>query len=104
MRLGPLEIVFIIVIIIAAAVITRIIRTGRGAARQNEESSVKPLERKTKRPRNFFRRTGIAFVLTGIVVFLAGISMFRWALQSYMWSFIIIAIGFVILFLSRKRG
>ncbi len=107
MRLGPGEIILIIAIIIAAALITRIVRTGRGTARQNEESAVaitaKPSEDKSNRAHGFFKRAGIAFVLIGIVILLAGMSMFRWALQSYLWSFIIIVIGLVILLLSKKK-
>lgn len=107
MRLGPLEIILIIVVIIAIALLTRILRTNRGSAQQNKESSVdtqiKPTEVRTSKIQSLFKRIGIAFTLTGIILLLAGIGMFRWAFQSYLWSLIIIAIGIVLIFLSRKK-
>jgi tellurite resistance protein TehA-like permease len=106
MRLGPLEIAIIIVVIIAIAVIARIVRF-RGTAKQNEVSSVsipvKSAEERTSRPRSLLRKIGLAFILTGVILLIAGISMFRWAFQSYLWSYIIVAIGLVIVFLSRKK-
>ena len=107
MRLGILEIVIIIAVIIAAAFITRIIRTSHNADRQNGESPtdilVKQVKKSTNNPFGFLRRSGIALVLTGVIILLAGIAMFRWAFQSYYWSFIIVVIGVVLVFLSRKK-
>jgi len=107
MRPGLLEIVIIIVAIIAIVVITRIIRTGRGTARQKEESSVdipgKPVQVKKSRTRSFLTRVGMALILAGGILLFAGITMFRWAFQSYWWAFIFVAIGLVLVFLSRKR-
>jgi uncharacterized MAPEG superfamily protein len=107
MRLGLLEITIIIIAIIAIVIITRISRTNRGTAKQNEVSSVgihvKSVEGRISKARSFLRRTGLAFILTGVILLMAGISMFRWAFQSYLWSFIIVAIGLVLVFLSRKK-
>ena len=107
MRPGPLEIIIIIIVIIAVAVIARIIRFNRGRTNQHGVSSVgisvKSAGERIGRTRSLFRKVGLAFVLTGIVLLLAGISMFRWALQSYLWSFIIVAVGLVVVFLSRKK-
>ena len=107
MRPGLLEIVIIIVAIIAIVVITRIVRTGRGTARQNEESSVdipgKPVRGEKSRTRSFLTRVGVALILAGGILLVAGITMFRWAFQSYWWAFIFVAIGLILLFLSRKR-
>ena len=107
MRLGILEIVIIIAVIIAAAFIARILRTGRNTDHQNGESPtdilVKQVEKSTNKTFGFLRRAGIALVLTGVIILLAGIAMFRWAFQSYYWSFIIVVIGIVLVFLSRKK-
>lgn len=107
MRPGPLEIALIIVVIIAVALITRVLRTNYGSARQNKESSVdiqtKPTEVRTSKIRNSLKRIGIVFTLIGIILLFAGIGMFRWAFQSYLWALIIIAIGIVLIFLPRKK-
>ena len=107
MRLGPLEIIFIIVIIIAAVIIARIARRGRGTSTEQDEPPVditgKPLQRKTNRFQGFFKRTGIGLVLAGIILLIAGIGMFQWAFHSYMWSFVIIAVGFIMVLLARNE-
>ena len=108
MKPGLQEIILIIVIIIAAAVITRIIRTSRGDTRRDKESSgnspVITSQNKTYRLRRLLSRTGWGSIIAGILLLLAAVSMFKWAFQSYLWAFIIIAIGFVIVFMSRKKG
>ena len=107
MRLGILEIVIIIAVIIAAAFITRIIRTSRNADRQKEESPtdvlVKQVNTSTNKTSSFLHRSGIALILTGAIILFAGIGMFRWAFQSYYWSFIIVVIGIVLVILFRKK-
>ena len=107
MRLGLLEIVIIIVAIIAIVIVTRIIRTSRGTVRQNKESSVdipgKPVQVKKSRTRSFLTRVGVALIVAGGILLFAGITMFRWAFQSYWWAFIFVAIGLVLIFLSRRK-
>lgn len=102
MRLGPLEIVFIIVIIIAVVIIARIVRRGHSTSTEHDISG-RPRQRNTNRFQGFFRRTGIGLVLAGIILLIAGIGMFHWAFQSYMWSFVIIAIGFIMVMLTRGK-
>ena len=107
MRPGPLEIILIIVIIIAAAVLARIFR-GRRIARQSqdsaEEADAGATDGRAPGPRRIFRRTGIAGIIAGVILLIASVSMFRWAFHSYLWAFVIMAIGFVIVFLTRKKG
>jgi len=105
MRLGPLEIILIVVVIIAVAVIARIIRTGRGAAGENEaptsDVTANPLGK--NRLWGFFNRTGIVLVIAGIAGLIAAASLFRWVLQSYLWASILITVGFILVLLSRRK-
>ena len=107
MRFGPLEIILILVVIIVVAVLTRILRGNRDSTLKNEETSAtvqpKPIGARTSKTRTFFKRTGIVFALAGVMLLLAGIGMFRWAFQSYLWSFVVIGIGTVLIYLSRKK-
>ena len=107
MRLGILEIVIIIAIIIAIAVVTRIHRSYRDATEQSKKSSEEithwQLKEKADKTRSYLKRVGTAFFIAGTILALAGMSMFRWAVQSYVWSFIIVGVGLVLLFLSRKK-
>ena len=107
MRLGILEIVVIIIVIIVVALITRILRGNRGAATQSKKPSAEVpasrVEERASRKRDLFRRAGIALTLIGIILLIAIIGMFRWAFQSYMWSFVIVAIGLVLLLLSKHK-
>ena len=104
MRIGPLEIIVIVIILIVIAVITRSVRYSRNSAKQDAGSP--PDKRGDHKQMNmwvYVKRTGIAFVITGILFAVAGISMFRWAIQSYLWAFILMVLGFAVLFLSRKK-
>lgn len=107
MRPGPMEIAIIIVVIIVAAMITRILRTRQAASRQDKESPAGQPARQVKgkagSTRHSLTRTGITLILAGGILLLAGITFFRWAFQTYSWAFVIIAIGIVMTFLSRKR-
>ena len=103
MRPGPLEIVLIIFIIIAAAVIARMVRTGR--RRDGEKGAAAP-EKTGGNPDRFywlFNRTGIGLTIVGFLAMVAAFGMFRWALRSYLWAILVIAIGFVLILLSRAR-
>jgi hypothetical protein len=105
MRLGIPEIVTILVVLIAIVVSARILRAH--PARRSNDSSVatttRQASKKTPRIWRYLRRAGIALVIAGAVFLFAAIGMFRWAFQSYLWSFILVVIGFAILFLSRKK-
>lgn len=105
MRAGPLEIILIVAVVIAVAVIARIIRTGRGAARQknitaSEASTSQPVK---NRLWSFFNRTGIVLIVAGIAALIAAVSLFRWVLQSYLWAFILIALGLILILFSRRK-
>ncbi len=105
MRPGPLEIVLIIAVIIAVAVIARIIRTGRGATGQKEASTSDATTNSPGKSRfwGFFNRTGIVLVIAGIAGLIAAASLFRWVLQSYLWASILITVGFILVLLSRRK-
>ena len=104
MRLGPLEIVLIIAVIIAVAVIARIIRTG-GTARQKKLPSTQIAANRPASSRlwNFLNRTGIVMVIAGVAGLIAAVGLFRWVLQSYLWAVIIMAIGFILVLFARKK-
>lgn len=107
MRIGPLEIITIIVIIIAVVLIARTFRAKPDDNSRDRESSAEISSGQRKdvlaKIQGYLRRLGIALVIAGILFALAGISMFRWALQGYVWAFIAMVLGFAILFLSRKK-
>ena len=107
MRLGLLEIVLIIAVAIAAAVLARILRGGRGtppASRDDTRDTAKnPRSPETPRVSSLFNRMGIALVIGGIVVLAAAVGLFRWVLQSYLWAFLLIAAGLILLLLARRK-
>jgi hypothetical protein len=107
MRLGLLEIIVILRVLVVIAVSARIFRANTGPARQGSNSSMEGTARQVNQraPRIWsqLRRVGIALIIAGAVFLFAAIGMFRWAFQSYMWSFIMVVIGFAIVFLSRNK-
>ena len=106
MRPGPLEIVLIIVIIAAIVIAARIFRSGLGSTEENNESATNATANPSQadsRVNKYLNRTGIAFIIGGIIALLAAVSFFRWAFQSYLWAAAVIVIGFIIVFLTRKK-
>ena len=106
MRPGPLEIILIIAIIIAVVILARIFRGSRRTAEEEDETTTDVTVRMSQtNPRlySLLNKTGIAFIISGIIALIAALSIFRWAFQSYLWAVLVIAIGFIIVFLSRKK-
>ena len=99
MKPGIWEIIVIVVLIVVVAIIARVLRGSRIKARENAEAR----EETTPGPRRIVRRTGIAGIAVGVILLAAAVSMFRYAFQSYLWGFVIIAVGLVLIFLTRKR-
>jgi UDP-N-acetylmuramyl pentapeptide phosphotransferase/UDP-N-acetylglucosamine-1-phosphate transferase len=108
MRLGPLEIVLIIAVIIAMALIARIVRMGRRTAAKDEKSQSSQMptasQPETKAGRGSVNRAGIVLIIAGIIALIAAASLFRLILQGYLWALLLIAVGFILVRLSRKKG
>lgn len=96
MKVGWLEIVLIIIVVIAVTVIARIAGAGR-----RDEAPATPKAR--SRPRNSLKRTGIGLIIGGIAGLIVAASVFRLVLQSYLWALIVIAAGMIMLFIARRR-
>ncbi len=106
MRPGLLEIIIILIVIILVLVVTRIARTGRNRNDKSKASDKIPTKQvagKSKRILQRLRATGIVFLVIGIISLLAGISVFKWLYWSYLWAFIAVAVGVVMVFMSRKK-
>jgi len=106
MRLGPLEVSLIITVILLILVVTRIIRASPDGAEKNKARVQIPggeFKGRVGVVRHRLKIAGIVFIFVGIVLLLAGLSLFKWVLWSYLLSFIAIAIGFMAVFISRKR-
>ena len=105
MKPGPLEIILIIAVVIAVAVIARIMGAGRRTSQKKGASSpdtTTDTHGKNKL-RGVFNRTGIVMIIAGIAALIATVSLFRWVLQSYLWAFILIAIGCILVLSARRK-
>ncbi len=106
MRLGWLEIAIIIIAVILVILVTRIIRVGRTINNKRQTSTEMSAEQITGKPRKMTQRLraiGIIIIISGIISLLAGVSLFKWVYWSFLWAFVAIAIGFVMVLMSRKR-
>jgi hypothetical protein len=95
MRIGPLEIVLIIGVAVAVALIARVVRLGRvptDAARQRRDSH--PV----------IGRAGIALIILGIAVLGIVAGLFRWVLQGYLWALVVIGVGVFMVLQARRKG
>lgn len=96
MRIGPLEIALIFAVIIAVTIIARIYGPYRDKAdRQTGDGK--------RRVWHFFNRTGIVLVIAGILALIIAAALFRLILQSYLWALLAIAVGFILIRLSRRK-
>jgi len=103
MRFGWLEIVLIIFVTIAVAIIARIVRPNRVPGGQNEKSARRIKAAANTRTSTFFNRIGIVLIIAGGIALIAAASFFRLVLQSYLWAFLAIAVGVILLRFSRKN-
>lgn len=109
MKLGLLEIFVIILLVQLVLLAVRIIGAGRPSVRDVEKgkkSSLQIPDRQVEQSSgkgHQLRLAGIVFALISVLLLLAGMSMFKWVMKAYLWSFILLAIGLMILFMSRKK-
>ena len=102
MKIGWLEILLIIFVVIAVAVIARIIRPGRIASR-NADTDKGPEDDNAKKRSSLLARTGIALIAAGGIALIAGVSMLQWVLHNYVLSLVLIACGVIIFVLSQRK-
>lgn len=98
MRIGPLEIALIVVVVIAAALIARIARSGHPATPGRKGRGA------GARSRGLFKNTGIILIVAGVALLGLSAGLFRWALQGYLWALIIIAGGTFMVLLARRKA
>lgn len=106
MKLGLLEITLIIIIITLVLVAVRVVGAGRNTAYKVKNTSLEIPQRQVEQSVGNglrLRRAGVAFIVIAIILVLSAMSMFKWVMKGFTWSFIALAIGFAILFMSRKR-
>jgi hypothetical protein len=94
MRIGPLEIVLIIGVAIAVALIARIVRLGRVPTATRQRRGSHPV----------ISRAGIALIVLGIAVLGIAAGLFRWVLQGYLWALVLIAAGIFMVLQARRKG
>ena len=109
MRIGPFEIVLIIVLIFLMLLIVRMLGMARNVGNRNKVSHGANGNQSQKngiqtvKKKHYVRAGGLSLILIGILVLLSGLSLFKWIMWSYTGFFILVAVGFLILFLARKR-
>lgn len=106
MKLGPLEVIVVVIVLFFVPLVLRVVRGDRNIAGKGKKSSLEIQERQVEPSAGNWhrlRRAGIVFIIVAIILVLSAMSMFKWVLKAYLWSFILLAIGLAILFMSRKR-
>ena len=107
MKIGWIEIALIIAVVIAVAVIARIIRPGRIATQRSNHTesgnTTISTENRANRHSSILTRTGIALIAAGGIALIAGASMLKWVLHNYVLSVILIACGMIIFIVSRRK-
>jgi hypothetical protein len=102
MKIGLLEIVLIIFVVIAVIIIARIVRPSRFMP-QDDNGSGTDTKAYIYQRSKILGRTGIALMLAGGIALIAGASMLQWVLHNYVLSSVLIVCGVVIFMLSRQK-
>jgi len=107
MKIGAQEIIIVVLIIMAALIITRVIRIGRSTVRQDEDARpevmMSQFEHKTRKVFDFFMRLGIALVAIGVILMILSMILASWTMSSYMWSAIAIVVGAIVILIFRRK-
>lgn len=105
MKLGPLEIILILIVGLLVLLAVRMIGAGRPAVVKDKKSLEIPQQQVAESTGggNQVKLAGIAFIIVAIITLLTGMSLFKWVMKLYLWAFIFMAIGVAIFFVSRKR-
>jgi len=108
MRIGPFEIVLVIIILLVGLLVVRMAGAARNIRSDSKASSIQNQGKITKKistrsTRRYARLAGISLIIIGIILLLSGVSLFKWVMWSYTWFFILVAAGFVVIFMSRRK-
>ena len=109
-RLGPLEIVIILVIILVLFGASRVTKVGQNIGKRfsgsDEEEKPTRRRRKTKKtqasthPR--LQIFGILTVVIGIVFLAVSFGIFKWVTSIGIWGLVIMAVGVTMVFIARR--
>jgi hypothetical protein len=108
MKIGPFEIVIIIVVLLVGLLVVRMAGAARNIKNGSKASSIpnqgnNSRKVSTRSKRQYIGLAGIGLIIIGILLLLSGVSLFKWVMWSYSWFFILVAAGFVVIFMSRRK-
>lgn len=104
MDIGPFEIIVILIIIVLIVVMARITRIQRKSRDRSKVVNDKNSEGTRRNQRNYGPLVGLALILVSVILLWSGARLLKWVIWSYSWFFILLVVGILILFVSRKRG
>ncbi len=104
MKIGPWEILIILIVVFSVGLMVRLFR---GDKRANEQSSSNSAEVGTGHEvaagNSQLKKAGVVMVILGIILLLFGISTFEFVMKMFLWAFILVGAGLLALYLSRNR-
>jgi hypothetical protein len=104
MKIGPLEILVILIAVFAAGLMFRLFRGDRSVDERSTNNSVAvSTGQELARGNNRVRKAGVVLVVLGAILLLLGMSTFEFVMKMFLWAFILVGAGLLALFLSRNR-
>lgn len=104
MKIGPLEIIIILIVAFSAVLMVRLFRGDKSVKEQGTNNSVEVSTGQELAAGNSqLKKAGLVLVVLGIILLLFGISTFEFVMKMFLWSFILVGAGLIALFLSRNR-
>ena len=100
MRPGLLEIGIVIVVVLIIYGVTRMRRLGQDDAKKGKREGDEKAGR-VAHPR--LKIAGVVLTIIGIIALISTVSLVKWIFWGSLWALVIIAIGLLIMFMTRRR-
>src|SRR5450830_1129746 len=102
MKIGPLEIIVILIAVFAAGLMFRLFRGDRSLDERGSNNAVAASSgpELAKGNNNRVRKAGVVLVVLGAILLLLGMSTFEFVMKMFLWAFILVGAGLLALFLS----
>ena len=110
-RLGPLEIVIILVIILVLFGASRVTKIGQNIGKRvsgSDEEEEKPVRRRKKpkkkqsKVNSRLQLFGILVVVIGIIFLAVSFGVFKWVSTVGIWGLVIMVVGVVMVYIARR--
>ena len=101
-RLGPIEIVIILAIILVLFGASRATKLGQNLAKRAQQAEDEAAKKQKTASNPRLQIFGILTVLIGIIFLAFSFGIFKWVTSVGIWGIVVIAVGVTMVFIARR--